>query len=86
MESNGIPNKIHVSEATANELIAMNKAAWLIKREDMITAKGKGQMVTYWVEPKIGANSGSDDDPPQRAVPRTSAPLSEPEASGGGEC
>jgi class 3 adenylate cyclase len=57
MESNGIPNKIHVSEATANELIATNKAAWLIKREDMITAKGKGQMVTYWVEPKIGANS-----------------------------
>jgi class 3 adenylate cyclase len=86
MESTGIPNKIHVSEATANELIALKKAAWLIKREDMITAKGKGQMVTYWVEPKIGAGDGYGDDPPQRAIPRTSDPLSGPEASGGDEC
>lgn len=57
MESNGIPNKIHVSEATANELIALKKGAWLTKREDLITAKGKGKMVTYWVEPKKGTGS-----------------------------
>ena len=57
MESNGVPNKIHVSEATAMELISLNKQAWLTKREDMITAKGKGQMVTYWVEPQRMAGS-----------------------------
>ena len=50
MESNGKPNKIHVSQATADSLIAKNKNRWLTKREDAIEAKGKGRMITYWVE------------------------------------
>ena len=49
MESTGVPDKIQVSEATAAFLRKAGKGAWLTKREDMIEAKGKGKMVTYWV-------------------------------------
>ena len=49
MESNGEGNKIQVSESTATLLIAGGKGRWLSKRENMIVAKGKGDMQTYWV-------------------------------------
>jgi Adenylate and Guanylate cyclase catalytic domain len=41
MESNGLPNKIHVSEATATELVKFSKGDWLIEREGGVHAKGK---------------------------------------------
>lgn len=50
MESNGLKNRIHVSEATAHLLRASGKQSWLTQREDMIEAKGKGLLQTYWVE------------------------------------
>jgi class 3 adenylate cyclase len=50
MESNGRPNCIHVSEATADQLILAGKKSWLSTRIDKITAKGKGEMQTYWVD------------------------------------
>eukprot|EP00977_Amphora_coffeiformis_P014429 scaffold4042_cov165-Amphora_coffeaeformis.AAC.9 len=34
MESNGVPGRIHVSQATANQLIAKGKGSWLTPRED----------------------------------------------------
>ena len=49
MESNGIKGRIHVSESTATELIAMDCSSWLTPREDKVHAKGKGLMQTYWV-------------------------------------
>ena len=49
MESNGIKGKIHISESTATELIAMDCSSWLTPREDKVHAKGKGLMQTYWV-------------------------------------
>ncbi|CAB9506118.1 Receptor-type guanylate cyclase gcy [Seminavis robusta] len=49
MESNGVPNSIHVSESTAQLLKQAGKEHWLTPREDKITAKGKGEMQTYWV-------------------------------------
>ncbi|CAB9504323.1 Receptor-type guanylate cyclase gcy [Seminavis robusta] len=49
MESNGERDRIHVSPATAEALIARGKGAWLTPREDKIVAKGKGEMQTYWV-------------------------------------
>ena len=58
MESNGVRGKIHVSEATAKELIAHGKEDWLTLREDKITAKGKGEMTTYFVRPTIVKSSG----------------------------
>jgi class 3 adenylate cyclase len=43
MESNGVAGKIQVSQATADILIAAGKEHWVIKREDLIIAKGKGK-------------------------------------------
>ncbi|CAB9514702.1 Guanylate cyclase soluble subunit beta-1 [Seminavis robusta] len=52
MESNGVKGKIHVSQSTADSLIAQNKGDWLLERQDKITAKGKGVMTTYFVTPR----------------------------------
>jgi class 3 adenylate cyclase len=54
MESNGLREKIQVSEATANLLIEAGKQSWVTARDELVTAKGKGDMQTYWLE----ANSG----------------------------
>lgn len=49
MESNSIKGFIHVSQATADELIKKGKGHWLKAREEKIVAKGKGEMQTYFV-------------------------------------
>ena len=49
MESNGIPGKIHLSQQTADKLIEDGKGNWLLPREGLIDAKGKGKMKTYWM-------------------------------------
>lgn len=51
MESTGYPGKIQVSEETAELIRRDGKPRWLIKRDAMITAKGKGKLQTYWAEP-----------------------------------
>lgn len=58
MESNGTRNRIHVSQATADELVNQGKKSWLTARAEKVVAKGKGEMQTYWVEVK-GGNSQS---------------------------
>ena len=59
MESNGVPGKIHVSQATADALHAQGKGNWCVARPDKITAKGKGEMQTYFVEFVSSQNGGS---------------------------
>jgi class 3 adenylate cyclase len=59
MESNGVAGKIHVSEATAEALEALGKGAWLTKCEEMVEAKGKGLMQTYFAEPTNGTKEAS---------------------------
>ena len=49
MESTGSPGKIQVSKSTAELLIDTGKGNWLIPREDIVSAKGKGKMETFWV-------------------------------------
>lgn len=57
MESNGKRDCIHVSQSAADELTAIGKGNWVHKREDLVAAKGKGMMQTYWVQPGGGTAS-----------------------------
>eukprot|EP00977_Amphora_coffeiformis_P001874 scaffold361_cov107-Amphora_coffeaeformis.AAC.1 len=59
MESTGMIGKIQVSAETADELIAKGKVHWLKPREDKIVAKGKGQLDTFWLEPRKKAMNAS---------------------------
>jgi hypothetical protein len=52
-------SKLHVSQSTAELLIAAGKSHWVVKRPDKVEAKGKGSMQTYWVEPSANGASGS---------------------------
>jgi len=49
MESTGVRNKIQVSQATADLLTAGGFHKWLTPREDLVHAKGKGTLQTYFV-------------------------------------
>jgi hypothetical protein len=59
MESSSQPNKIQVSRETADLVVAAGKGHWLSARKDMVNAKGKGLLQTYWVNPKKSKTSGS---------------------------
>jgi hypothetical protein len=59
MESTGVPNKIQVSQATADALIAAGKESWVSPREEKVIAKGKGELQTYWLTIMAGSESGS---------------------------
>eukprot|EP00978_Attheya_sp_CCMP212_P020740 scaffold59750_cov62-Attheya_sp.AAC.1 len=52
MESTSKTNMIQVSQRTADLLIAAGKGHSIIPRDDLIEAKGKGTMQTYWIFPK----------------------------------
>eukprot|EP00934_Nitzschia_sp_Nitz4_P004638 Nitzschia sp. Nitz4//scaffold197_size40390//30718//39231//NITZ4_007521-RA/size40390-augustus-gene-0.11-mRNA-1//1//CDS//3329540496//4628//frame0 len=49
MESTGEPNKIHLSKSTADFLTQAGKAYWVKPRDDLVHAKGKGNIQTYWL-------------------------------------
>jgi class 3 adenylate cyclase len=57
MESNGKPHRIHVSQSTADELIILGRESWITPREEKIIAKGKGELQTYWINPRSTAKS-----------------------------
>ena len=60
MESNGLPNQIQCSQQTADLLISANKNHWIHPRKDMVHAKGKGLVQTYWViGTKLSTGPGS---------------------------
>ncbi|KAL7572637.1 hypothetical protein ACA910_010388 [Epithemia clementina (nom. ined.)] len=54
MESTGVPNRLQVSQKTADLLRDAGKGEWLTARSDIVEAKGKGKLQTYWVEPGTG--------------------------------
>jgi class 3 adenylate cyclase len=54
MESAGTRKKVHMSKETADLLIAAGKGSWLEERGESIVAKGKGQLVTFWLKEKTG--------------------------------
>jgi Adenylate and Guanylate cyclase catalytic domain len=51
MESTGEPNRIQVSQATADLIQRAGKGHWLMARFDKVNAKSKGAMQTYWCDP-----------------------------------
>jgi class 3 adenylate cyclase len=60
MESTGIKSRIQVSEATAALIKAAGKAHWVKPRNELVMAKGKGNMQTYWIEPRAGGHDPSN--------------------------
>jgi len=66
MESTGKDGCIQCSEECSEELRSHGKGRWLRKREDKIQVKGKGEMQTYWIQPKVAATlcseSGKSND------------------------
>lgn len=49
IESSGMPNRIQLSEDTANLLVAAGKQHWIEPREEAVQAKGKGALQTFWL-------------------------------------
>lgn len=58
MESTGLRNRIQCSQDTADLLIASGRANWVHPREELVHAKGKGQVQTYWINPRSNSSSG----------------------------
>mmetsp|Transcript_20229 Transcript_20229/g.43726 ORF Transcript_20229/g.43726 Transcript_20229/m.43726 type:complete len:1181 (+) Transcript_20229:158-3700(+) len=52
MESTGMRDRIHISQETADLIIAAGKSHWVVPREDVVVAKGKGEMRTFWLLPR----------------------------------
>ena len=49
MESTGKPGRIQISNTTATLLTAAGKTSWIKPREDVVLAKGKGVINTFWL-------------------------------------
>jgi len=60
MESTGRRGRIHISKTTADLITAAGKAHWIKPREDLVQAKGKGTMQTYWLSHPASAQKGSN--------------------------
>ena len=56
METTGAGGKIHVSLDTADLLMAAGKGHWLEERKDMVHAKGKGALKTFWLKINKASN------------------------------
>jgi Adenylate and Guanylate cyclase catalytic domain len=64
MESTGEVGRIHVSTSTAELLKAAGKGRWVTERDELVQAKGKGSMRTFWLNhsPNKSDNKGSSDN------------------------
>jgi hypothetical protein len=65
VESSGAKNRIHVSQDTADRILAAGKGSWLIPRAEKVNAKGIGEIQTYWVYTKGDTSKASDS---QRSI------------------
>jgi 3'5'-cyclic nucleotide phosphodiesterase len=71
MESTGKKGCIHLSQETADEISLAGKSAWIKERSDKVTAKGKGELTTYWLS--LTDHSSSGDAQSERGVARMDA-------------
>lgn len=63
-DSTGLKGRIQCSQSTAEALAVAGKQHWVRPREDLVSAKGKGILKTYWIVPnsKAGSESASTDN------------------------
>jgi class 3 adenylate cyclase len=59
IESSGQADRIHLSQTTATLLIAAGKQDQIVKREELVQAKGKGELQTYWAKEKKSKRSST---------------------------
>ena len=57
IETTGQKNRIHLSKETADLLVAAGKGHWIQARQELVTAKGKGTLQTYWLVKNSGGMS-----------------------------
>lgn len=63
MESTGTRRKIHISKETAELIIEADHADWVKARQEIVVAKGKGEMQTYWLLPqRVVKSAGAQRD------------------------
>ena len=62
IEATGVPNRIHMSKETANLLREGGKEHWVQERQDLVLAKGKGTLQTYWLESEDTAAKNDPED------------------------
>jgi hypothetical protein len=75
MESTSDPDKIQISRSTADQLIAGGKEHWLKPREDIVLAKGKGALRTFWLHigtKKANSTTSSQEGHTQSDTTRSS--------------
>ena len=69
MESTGVPDKIQISQETWYYLVASGKSHWCIPREDTVSAKGKGELSTFFLHMETAgrtkAKSYKNGKPPE---------------------
>jgi hypothetical protein len=58
MESTGMRGKIQLSQSTADLIVSAGKGNWIRPREEIVSAKGKGSLQTYWLE--INRSAGNN--------------------------
>ena len=79
MESTGKRNKIQLSPETAALLKEADKEHWLELRSDIIVAKGKGALQTYWLTPdargKVEESTPQEESGAEKLDPKTEAEL-----------
>ena len=63
LKSLGERNKIQASQSTADLLVAAGKSHWLKPRLGGVTAKGKGKLNSFWLNPtaRKGSSTASSE-------------------------
>ena len=62
MESTCEPDRIQISEATADILCAEGLSSRVTPRENCVEIKGKGVMQTYWLATAAASYDGTSDE------------------------
>jgi hypothetical protein len=63
IESTGQKGQVQISKDTADLIIAAGKSHWITPRKELVSAKGKGEMQTYWLllQGSVKAAGGPDE-------------------------